>query len=283
MNELQRMQYLDAMGIDSFVPRLLLSSARPPTLCDLPVSHADQQYSDQKDGSSSALDRETAAGVIAERVIGQFILEDKVDFPEGRLLENASPQEVVPTTIEETALVSQAESDAQEGGGFKVRAEQVRFSLASWRPNAEVLAIDSRRSGDALPTHSLLSNMLQSLGLLNLSLPKAEILNWPMVKGPQDTSWDAAIQMVKGFLEGKILVAPVEYILLLGHESCTAVMGEGFDIPNNMYQCISLPEFECQVVVLPSLTELLYTPALKKDVWHALLAMQKKRDSSLLV
>ena len=37
MNELNRMQYLGAMGIDTFVPRRLLPAAKVPVACALPI------------------------------------------------------------------------------------------------------------------------------------------------------------------------------------------------------------------------------------------------------
>lgn len=38
MNEQRRMQYLDAMGIDMFVPRFVLAGAALSSQCELPVA-----------------------------------------------------------------------------------------------------------------------------------------------------------------------------------------------------------------------------------------------------
>lgn len=56
MNELQRMQYLDAMGIDSFVPRVVLPNAKAPVVCVLP---------DQASGSTSTQVPDAAVHALA--------------------------------------------------------------------------------------------------------------------------------------------------------------------------------------------------------------------------
>jgi len=37
MNELQRLEYMEAMGVDCYVPRLVLPGAKPSEQCELPA------------------------------------------------------------------------------------------------------------------------------------------------------------------------------------------------------------------------------------------------------
>src|SRR5690606_33350023 len=45
MNELHRMQYLDALGIDQYVPRRVLPHSAPLRLCELPEAVAKGELS----------------------------------------------------------------------------------------------------------------------------------------------------------------------------------------------------------------------------------------------
>ena len=46
MNELTRMQYLDAMGVETFVPRRILPAAQLSTVCELPVEWIGEALAD---------------------------------------------------------------------------------------------------------------------------------------------------------------------------------------------------------------------------------------------
>ncbi len=261
MNELQRMQYLDAMGIDSFVPRFLITGAKPPVLCALP------EPSDQPElASADSLNR--IALDIGKQTIGQVMLGERTD--ENLVSEEKASPSNVDAEGPSSNDTSSNDNSASKTDPVKTDVKAVAFSLAAWRPSKDVFVVDACQPGDALPTHSLLSNMLQSLELLELNLPKAEILHWPMVQGPHDASWSAAIQMVRGFLDGKLLTQPAERLLLFGKDAVKAVIGEDFDWLNTVYKSIPLAEFDCEATILPSLTELLYKPELKKHVWLAL-------------
>ncbi|WP_370979230.1 hypothetical protein [Agaribacterium sp. ZY112] len=66
MNELTRMNYLDAMGIASFVPRRLLTNGTRPRLCVLPLADSPDSESGHHAESSAASAAQIAAGLNGE-------------------------------------------------------------------------------------------------------------------------------------------------------------------------------------------------------------------------
>lgn len=262
MNERQRMHYLDALGIDTFVPRFVLPVAKLSAPCALPAVAAAEP--------ESVLVNEPVHGLASPVVGGEErrVLDDIVratQIPGPSKNDDAS----------ETASLS-ASLDAPLS---EATAAPVRFSLALWHLG-KVQVIDSRRQGDALPTDALLSNILQAVGCLDLNLPKAEMLQWPMVERQQHGGWPAAQELVQGFLDGRLLSRPVAYLFLFGDDAARAVLGEGCDITQTRYACVPVPAFEAEAIVLPSLAEILYQPECKRDVWRALSGLPKLRPGA---
>ncbi len=260
MNERQRMHYLDALGIDAFVPRFVLPVAKTSVPCALPAVAEPERESVFIDEPSPAVVSPVAGG------------------QERRLLDDIVQATQIPAPSKE--------DDAQETPSLNAAldvplaaAAPVRFSLALWHLG-RVQVIDSRRQGDALPTDTLLSNILQAVGCLDLNLPKAEMLHWPMVERQQHGGWPAAQEMVQGFLDGRLLARPVPYLFLFGDDAARAVLGETCDIAQTRYACVPVPAFDAEAVVLPSLAEILYQPECKRDVWRALSELPRLRTGA---
>eukprot|EP01026_Neomeris_dumetosa_P070941 TRINITY_DN71301_c0_g3_i1.p1 TRINITY_DN71301_c0_g3~~TRINITY_DN71301_c0_g3_i1.p1 ORF type:complete len:302 (-),score=27.34 TRINITY_DN71301_c0_g3_i1:39-911(-) len=259
MNERQRAQYLEAMGIDSFVPRFVLPAAKAPVMLQVvdvasDVDEADVAQLDQVQESGAAADTtaDTTSSPVPVRDILKAHMETVTESPPST--EPQSPVAVVDAeTVEERASVKPA-----------------RFSLSLWRAGKDVQVIDSRQQGDALPTHKLLSNILQALSVLDLNLPKEEILRWPMVENSPHQGWEEARAMVNGFLEARLLDNPVTLFLLFGQDAFHAMFGEHEDFDSARYQHRTIEDFSARAIVLPSLAEILYTPGLKRPVWQTL-------------
>lgn len=260
MNELNRMQYLESMGIDSFVPRYLLPAAKSAVLCPLPVALEKAKASPL----SNVIEAQTqnpseAVNQSPDILIGNTLRND--------VLKNIDKISI--DTTDEPIKNEINTAEIIEEVVLSAKVEAAKFSLSLWNIGDDIFVIDSRRQGDALPTQGLLTNILRAMGRLPLNMLNAEILNWPMVE-THDASWPAARQMVHGFIEARIFDKPTPLFLLFGQDACSAVLGEMLDFDENLYQKVSIDVFSADAVILPSLADLLYLPLAKAKVWQSL-------------
>lgn len=251
MNELQRMQYLEAMGVDMFVPRFILPHAPVPRRAQLPQSAEitgapAREPVVSEEMEQRALPKHAAA---VNRIVN---LNFQTDSPQQVVGDSAAEKPVLPP------------KPVSESPPAK---EIARFSLALWRINSDVLVVDSRRPKAALPTESLLSNILFQLSLLKQPLPRAEFLNWPMAGG-NDHGWNAASEMARAFLEGRLLSNPVRYVVVMGSDAARALLQQ--DASESIGDKIRMETFAADALVLPSLADILHQPELKKQVWQSL-------------
>ena len=271
MNERQRMQYLEAMGIDMFVPRVLLPSAAAPVRCSLPLAPANTPMA------------EAAVEPKPSRSHGEPKLADI-----GELLRKARTPAVTteasPAEKNTPVLVKDVPVPAEPEGPVEIQQE-ARFSLAIWRVSRDVLAVDTREVGAGLPTDALLANMARCFGMGSGSLAAAEVLNWPMVElqnKPKD--WHAAREMVASLLEGKLLSEPVSQILLFGEAAYKAVaVTHTVQVPepsfgDHLLSVVAIDAFAADGLVLPSLAETLRNPGQKKAIWQFLAGQTNKKS-----
>lgn len=268
MNEQRRMQYLDAMGIDMFVPRFVLPAAKSPTQCELPVAKepANQPSVASVLGDVSASLAHTPESSVNTGSVSSvatsaaskasLAIVEQTDKPKTRASQSAAVSNIL------------AELTA------KPKPKPVaRFYLQLWRVHTDLLVIDSRQPGQALPTEQLLTNLLTAYNQLGQGLTRAEKLQWPVVEdSTKDRSWPAAQEMVQSFLEGRLLSQPVKHILLFGKDAVRAVLGD-IEQLKGTERCYHHPvdAFACDAYCMPSLGEILLTPSLKRDVWPLLL------------
>lgn len=251
MNELQRMQYLEAMGADMFVPRFVLSHAPVPRRAELPQS---VEMVGTAFAGGPAINEEHEQRVLPEQAAAvNRIVNLDFQAESRRQTDDCEAEKPVfpPKPISESPPAK----------------ETARFSLALWRINNDVLVVDSRRPKAALPTETLLSNILFQLNLLRQPLPRAEFLNWPMAGG-NDQGWDAASEMARAFLEGRLLSNPVRYMIIMGSDAGRAILQQ--DTLDPVGEKVRMEAFAVDALVLPSLADILYQPELKKRIWQSL-------------
>ncbi|SMF60171.1 hypothetical protein SAMN02745866_03868 [Alteromonadaceae bacterium Bs31] len=246
------MQYLEALGIECFVPRLRLVGAKPSEPCLLP-------FEPQLEASPTIDDAMLVAAKPVESVISAAELLRPVK------LEASPPSAPVAAASDQ---VSHAQATAPP-----VKVDNARFTLSVWRVSDSVVAVDSCDTSAPLPTAALLQAICRACGIA-AQLNNEERLSWPMVDLPnKPMGWDEARQMVANYLEGKLLVRPVTTILLFGEESfraCADVLLDSEAYADTCYQMVSVDAFAAESVVLPSLSSILHQPALKKPLWQAL-------------
>lgn len=290
MNERQRMQYLEVMGIDTFVPRFLLSGAKASGVCELPVITESVTSEPNKALTSLGITEGVGPSVAAslqptieagnkgarsessglERVSIEGIISSKPELGQGQEEQaKADNNKADKPALDLKSLVS-----------AQVPKEQIRFSLALWHVG-NLQIIDSRKQGDALPTDALLTNILSAFGCLDSHLPKVEMLHWPMVETAQDNGWCAAKEMVHGFLDGRLMAKPASHILLFGQDAFQSVLGEASDADDAsflkaQYTAVHVEAFDATAIILPSLADILRQPSSKLDVWRSLIILSRK-------
>lgn len=243
-----RQQYLQAMGIESYLPRWQLPGAAPS-----PVAMEDLLDDEPREPSSA----ETARPVSREPVTGSP-LHARLNVD----LEAKPPR--VKTAVDTAATVVP-------------QPRAPRFALGIWQISPQILVLDSRRPDLALPVGQLLQNIALALGL-NGPPPELEVLRRPLADSGDfhESEADARAQ-VRAFLAARVGAQDIRQILLMGapairfalHEEQLAAAGElrsliGKPIP------LQLEDLALQAIALPSLATILQRPELKPRVWSAI-------------
>lgn len=299
MYENSRHEYLSAMGIDSYMPRLVLVNAAESIQCDWPELEAlegvegnttpvnlsedsgigiNLEPSSNTAGSgfqggethhSATLEEKQQTAKAAQALLADFAADRKPDI---------SP--VLKDVVESKPALSaepEPESVADEKPEL-VAAPAVRFSLTLWRCGSHVI-LDSRNTAKALPTDKLLLSMLIAIGLPLGNLPKPQVLNWPLELGDADESAEAARQMLAVFME-TLIQEPTEHWVLMGRDAQYLLpvdTFEGSEAPQGFGEVLSpeaLKNEHCfpskSILVLPSLVDMLENSGLKAVAWRAL-------------
>lgn len=270
MNERQRAEYLEAMGIHVFVPRYILPSASASRQALLPepsVIEAEREAG-SVDTTLNQTERTPVAGG------GEQNSNHRVSgLVSGIIDELAGKEPVVRSKVPVDAAHSPAKR-VLEALEAPAPVETVHFSLSLWRVSESLLVIDAHQARQALPTGTLLSNMLFAKGLSS-PLPPSEVLAWPMVGSrPDEGGWLQASEMVQAFLNARLERQPVQFIWLMGEAAYRAVFAGESDYQECFGQLKDLPALGCLATVLPSLQDMLKTPSLKAPAWQAIKAQK---------
>lgn len=274
MNERVRQEYLEALGVRSFAPRFLLVGAKAPVRCLLPVERTQAPVMDQLPpvsvpASQIAVDHAQQSAVVAPPSAN---LDNVFPCTEGK----SSNAAAKPSTSAEVVADLLAQTSVSDPQASDQRAAV--FSLSVWRASESIYCIDSRRPGDALPTERLLSNILLGIGAVTKPLPPVEIVNWPLVHTNPDKSWAAARAMVKDFFDAKILTtSPVGYFFLFGRDAVAAFTGlEGDQFDAQLFTRHQQKIFDAEVMLLPSLADILHHPEHKAHLWRLLQSVRPR-------
>lgn len=239
MNELARLQYLHALGVETFAPRWRLPGARPSSQVVLPVIRSVRpvQTEAPRAHSAPAPARQAIEATLAA-------------------LPKAEPANLAPAA-EPPPSIAQA-------------AVPVRFTLNIWRVNTALMIIDSHAPRAALPTAALLSNMLLAKQWQG-RLGAFDTLRWPLFKDDlAEAGLAQARDMVRAFLQSRLELSPVRFIWLMGADAFAAVAPEGIDYLAKVGSALELPALNCLGLILPSLAEQLQDAGKKPLAWAAI-------------
>lgn len=345
MNEARRMQYLEAMGVDMYVPRYVLPNAAAMRQCALPSAHEQALRHGGRGASSDNTDSEVslsaggnralsnAASALGELELRKLndglnsvlaMLDDTpksaakpksaantgsnspsvevesevsaelaqltpaINQPVDSSSEGAKPltmsEPVDPLSapaVEQGSIVNTATDHAASIdtiiSGLTSSAEAAQFNLNLWFLNESCIqVVDSREPADALPTEALLRNIVIAARLHGNVLPRAETQVWPFPGAPRggDHSWSAASAMMTDFFGYRFEQAQAKGFVVLGEAAAKAVLGADISYSSLCFSSLQSERYQIPVLVLPSLRELLYQPALKSKLWPSLLQLR---------
>lgn len=260
MNELQRAEYLSALGVPSYMPRFVLPLAPPPRQAELPP------VEDVAQASTNPLPR-SAAQIRAALT------------PEGApepVPATQPPPETpsAPVAPADNAVLRQvgeiaqgARSPAQQAPVVEVAPppQQVApFVLSCWWLGDELLAVDSREPGAALPVEALFNNISRALNWHQLPREQ-DRLKWPLAEnrfGPAASAAEAR-DTCASWLEAASARRPVKSIWLMGRQA------REFCAPLPLAEAVT--DWQgIRILSMPSLSELLQAPERKRDLWQLL-------------
>lgn len=248
MNEYQRQAYLDALGVEQYVPRWLLTVAPQPRACELPEVVVGEP---QTETPSPATARATPAPQAAPTPVSEVLEGMRREPSRQRAPEKPAPEPANPTPEP---------------------AERVTpFTLSIWRSPLPLLVVDAREPRAAFPTDRLLRNLLNALGPHDAQRVTEEVLPWPLVNNPavRLTAEDARAEL-HTWLEAELANRSVRYVLLMGENAARYFLPEGQSYSEALGRVQDLAPFNVSALVAPSLIELLRDPTLKRPLWQSL-------------
>jgi hypothetical protein len=241
VNELQRREYLQAMGITQYVPRWILPGAKVSMLIETSM-----------------------------RVEAPMLAEMPLSEPPSETLASPRVLETVVTGLVESLVPTRKNIESPPEKVVPTESESVPpFTLSIWRPSAALMVLDARPSGQALPTQALLHNILRAKGIESLS-GEPDVQRWPPMAGQPAGTWAAVHEMTLAFLQARLELQPAAYLWLMGESAYRAVVADGKSYADSLGQALNLEALGTLALVLPSLSDMLRQPQLKAITWSAI-------------
>ncbi len=280
MNELGRQRYLTAMGIESYIPRLLLSNIPAPFLCEASVVN-DVMISPKMTPSNgivgdirvinAPLNNGPPIQIIntdspADRNVGVQAVED--------VLKSMGMQGPVQAFPEQSLEDKVVESGNKAGVSSKFSIEP--FVLTVWRPREDLLIIDAHHKGEAYPTHTLLLNILKYLWSKDTLLADGDRVTFPLISNMRGGITNGHMRdSLQTWFTAEYEKRPCPHVWLMGENATQYLLPPNEHYTNLLWQETTLvldetikPSFTAKI--LPSLTDFLTAPALKEKLWHVL-------------
>ena len=263
LDQQQRHQYLEALGITSWLPTQALPAAAPSAdwVWDFRYPAPEIPFSDTP-----------AAG--GNRAAATKPAAPKMDAAKARAALNDTLALVADSGKQKPAA-RKAEPEAKPVAKPKPRSTEIpRFKLA-------MLAMGDWLVIDSLPTASadgfserhqqLLKNISVFLGPDIPPLPRAAVLNWPMLANSSlDQSRPEAVSAVRYKLKQMQSKSGANHLLLLGEIAAQMVLDSEASL-DDLRGLVTLPQHpQLKTLVSHSLSELLSLPEMKAVFWQDL-------------
>jgi len=266
-----RQEYLQALGIDSYFPRLKLPGAPDSVKLDWPDSWQIPQ--DLNTDDFAAVAPEVASRIDPPSVAPvDSILEKSASPPasaSGVAPERTSPASADPVNKSESKGATQAK---------KAVADECRVQLVCIRVNASLAIINTMPHLGPRQLSSqhrqLLTNMLAASGIAHEELHiEDKPFHWPMVQGGgMDNSRHAAAMALSAYLQQKYADWQFDTLLVMGESIISALFAAADDEEN---QVPSLDEHGWDIAYSRSLDECWQSPKLKQELWPVFLKLRR--------
>ncbi|WP_346838870.1 hypothetical protein [Microbulbifer sp. SAOS-129_SWC] len=267
MNELQRAEYLSALGVPSYMPRFVLPLAPQPRQARLPVAEAKAPANPLPQSAAqirAALAAEAAEpGGTPDQSVSAAVAAELA--PQAAAAPTPELARQVGELVHDTRAAPQPAPVAE----VAPPAQSVEpFVLSCWWLGDELLAVDSREPGAALPVEALFNNIAHALGWHQLPREQ-DRLRWPLAEnrfGPAASAVEAR-DTCGAWLEAASARRPVKSIWLMGEQArqfCAPVpLDTSAEQPVTDWNSV-------RIVAMPSLSELLREPQRKRGLWQLL-------------
>ncbi len=260
MLEKQRLTYLVHLGIENYMPRRVLSGAASSSVL------TDEMLAVIPDNKTPQVPVQATVQAEAETVIAPIPMTAAPSIQS--ILEESEPQVV--NKPEKQAAVAAENNPTPK---ISSHTQNLRFTLTVWRIEPDVLVVDSREPGAALPTDRLLQNMLRSVGYSLAQLPSSELIRWPLFDEQQSCEQEARA-MVQAYISAYCDKAASRAILLMGRNAVRFALnaeedGDAF-YDKHCGDTLMQPQWSVNVGVVPSLADMLHDPLQKRLTWQSL-------------
>lgn len=257
-----RQECLQALGIDSYFPRLKLPGAPDSVQCDWPESW-------QITRKVKTSDQAEVANMAPPVMAPEAPVEKPVSQPAST--RRARPEGLPSDTIEKI----KSEDAAQTR---KVLVDECRLQFVCIRVNASLAILNTmpHLGPKQLPTQHrrLLINMLLASGIAHEELYIEEKpFHWPMVQGGgMDNSRHAAAIALSAYLQQKYADWQFSTLLVMGESTISALFSAADSEEN---QVPPLDTHNWSLAYSRSLDECWQSPVLKKELWPVFLKLRR--------
>lgn len=235
------------------MPRWRLALAPAPVACLLPVSDAVFVPVEEESNSSSQTDSTLRNVVDKPTAVADVLRDLKLD--QQKKTDSLKPEQKNDASFVSPPIVKTIPA----------------FTLSIWRPQNDLLVIDSRNAQLALPTELLLQNILRALYGVPIHSGTEDILRWPLIDNTfVSRTVDDARSVLQVWLEVELERRPVKRLLLMGHNASQYFLESENSYQSSLFQSLNLTRFSTQSIISPSLVELLQKPEQKLSLWQVL-------------
>ncbi|MBU2885371.1 hypothetical protein KO507_06315 [Gilvimarinus agarilyticus] len=261
MDELARQKYLNALGIDGYMPRVRLPHAPQPVLCAIPEtlvqasSHTPAQAlmrpeTEALPARSTPKENVESVGQVLAGIGGN---QERKAAPKAPLKASLTPK---------TAGV-----------------KPVHLHL--WRASPSLMIVDQHEPGMAFPKETLLTNILRATQQISQPLAEAERIRCPINDDLASRYREEDVsEELKAWINEELIKSPQANLWIFGLRPAqylaTPETKPEATFSQALVSCYGETETTRRAAVLPSLTELLQTPDLKRQVWQTLQAREYK-------
>jgi len=238
--ELRRLQYLEAMGIETYVARQILPGALPSVVFDWPEP-------------ASAPSQTVSDSMLADKSALQKLQQDLGSVPRKVPAANKTASMPAPNVVP-------VKRSPDEAG-------VVQFQLAIFQPARELLILVPAQHTDVVHLQ-LLKSILWAITVKPESLVPTDNFVWPprvtnVIKTKLD--FHAAQETLQAFLEGYQMKSGIKNVLVFA-----GVLAEKLFTPNT---AVDQPLADLNVFSLPDLQQMLQDSAYKKITWQKICSL----------